>query len=170
MPRYRSIEGLDGIGASESVQRPSVPQARRCSHARAPEGRRMEPPKELRPAAVTLVVVFATYARQSPWLLPAHFSDKCSSYCERTVGDRQWKCRQTARGRSEHDLRTFPGIKFGVVARTFQNVLVAYVRLHPLGDGTSGVRANQRIGDDAVGRSGSRRVARPGQALRGQSR
>ena len=94
----------------------------------------------------------------SSWLLTTEFSDECRSYRERAIDDRKWECRQPAGGRSEHDLRTFPGIKFGVVARTFQDILLAYVRFDPLRDGTSGVCANQRIGDNAVGRSRSRGV------------
>ena len=83
----------------------------------------------------------------------AYFTDEWRSYCEGTVGDHQRKRCQTPWRWSEYDLRAFPGIKFGVVARTFQNIVVAYVRLHPLRDGTSRVGANQRKRDDAVGRS-----------------
>ncbi len=96
--------------------------------------------------------------RPSSRLLPAYLSDECCSHGEGTVGDHQRKRCQTPWRWSERDLRAFPGVEFGVVARTFQIVLVAYVRLHPLRDGTSGVSANQRIRDDAVGRSRSRLV------------
>ncbi len=63
-------------------------------------------------------------ARPSPSLLTAYLSNECCSHCERAVGDREWKSRQAAGGRSEDDLCTFPRVEFGVVTRTFQNVLV----------------------------------------------
>ena len=44
------------------------------------------------------------------------------------------------------------------MAGTFEDVLVAFLCLDPLRDGTSGVSANQRIRDDAIGRSRSRLV------------
>jgi hypothetical protein len=49
-------------------------------------------------------------ARPLSCLLTAYLSDEYCSYRERAVGDREWKCRETARGRSEHDLRISRGL------------------------------------------------------------
>src|SRR5262249_33207392 len=97
-------------------------------------------------------------ARPLSCLLATHFSDECRSHRERALSDRERKRRQTPGCRPKDNLRTFSGIEFGVVTRTFKNALVAFCCLHPLRDWTRGVSANQRIGDDAVGRSRSRLV------------
>jgi len=78
-------------------------------------------------------------------LRSTYLSNKCCSYDKRAVGDCKRKRSQPARNRPEHDLRALPGIEFRVVTRAFENVLVAFFCLHPLRDGTSGVRANHRM-------------------------
>src|ERR1700675_1127931 len=94
----------------------------------------------------------------SPRLLCPYLSDECCSYREGTIGCRQRKRRQTPRRRPEHHLRALPRVKFGIVAKAFENVLVARRRLHPGRDGTSGVGARIRIADDAIGKPRARLI------------
>src|SRR5438874_12226076 len=89
----------------------------------------------------------------SPWLLSTYLSNECCSYGERAVGYCQRQYRQTPGGGPEHDLRTFPGIEFGVVTKALENVFVACLGLQPAGDRTSGVSTDRRISYDALSRA-----------------
>src|SRR5258708_30902404 len=84
-------------------------------------------------------------------LLCSYFSDKCCNYRERTVCCRQRKCRETPGRWSKHNLRAVPRIKFGIMAEAFEHVVVARRPFQPASNGTPRVRANCRIGNDAVG-------------------
>src|SRR5262249_18678581 len=86
-------------------------------------------------------------------LLSTYLSDERCGHRERAVRDLQWKCGQPPRRRPEHDLRALARVEFRVVTRTLEDVLVAAFGFHPFRDGTPGMRANRRIGDDAAGRA-----------------
>src|SRR5262249_4848771 len=86
-------------------------------------------------------------------LLSTYLSAERCGHRERAVRDLQWKCGQPPRRRPEHDLRALARVEFRVVTRTLEDVLVAAFGFHPFRDGTPGMRANRRIGDDAAGRA-----------------
>jgi hypothetical protein len=95
----------------------------------------------------------AAAAAISPSLL-TYLSHKAGGYRERTILCRQWKCRKTSARWSKDNLRAVTRIKLGVMANALKHVLVTRCPLHPCGNGTARVRANCRIGNDAV--SGAR--------------
>src|SRR5262249_4549959 len=92
-------------------------------------------------------------ARASSSLLGTYLSDERCGDRERTARELQWKRGRPPRRRPEHDLRALARVEFRVVARTLEDVLVAAFGLHPFRDGTSGMRADRRVGDDAIGRA-----------------
>src|SRR5665213_422385 len=99
-----------------------------------------------------LLRISDTTAPPSSCLLSTYLSDKYCSHGQRTVGDHKRKGRKTPWRRPEHDLRALPGVIFGIVANAFENVFVAGFLFHPGRDRTSRMRANSRIGHDAIGR------------------
>jgi len=93
----------------------------------------------------------------SPCLL-TYLSNKCCSYRERTVGCRQRKRRKTPLRWSKHDFCAVPRIKFGVMAKAFKHVVVARCPFQPASNGAPRVRANCRIGNDAVSSARARLI------------
>ena len=62
----------------------------------------------------------------------------------------------TPGSRSKDNLPALPGVIFRIMANAFEYVLVAACRLHPCGDRTTRVDADDRIGDDAAGSARAR--------------
>src|SRR5690242_11566863 len=81
-----------------------------------------------------------------------YLSNKGRSDGQRIARYRQWQRREPSRRRAEHHLCVGARIVFGIVTRAFEDGLAVALSLHPFGDGTSRMRADRRIGQDALGR------------------